>query len=543
MSKTAFSTKISFLTAALGVIAMVLSGCTGADSGASGSAAEPVGQQAAAGSGQAQQAVYEEGLVRVQKVYGEGASVGQPYEFQILVTALKPTANVSIRQALPDSVDFLSAYPQAELDENGSPVWDLGALAEGDQRTLNLVVVPSQLGNFSFRTTVRAQPVPVAVAAAPEVVRVGAPDLSVNLVQEPEAIDLGQSVTWKLLVTNNGSTFARHVRLSSVLPSGFEVKGEQARSISRLLPGQSAQLVVEATPSEAGVYSANFTAAYDGGAPIRRKTQVLVRNSQARVVVSGPATEYIFSPATYELTVINTGGTTLENLTLVNDLPKGAVLYGQVQDGGEVFSRTSAASGTRKLELRTEGNASGYWQEGGNPLRDDSAGQVQWAIESLAPGESVSREVTYYSVTPGSPENHARVITSHGLSARSATSTQWKGIPGIYTALVDSADPIKVGDKVTYTVTVANQSREGTITIRELEVRLPGVLRLESAEEGGSVNENTVVYRNIELGPQAKKELTLNAVGERLGTGVAVMKTTTSFHAEPLVNEQPISVY
>lgn len=541
MSKTASPTKAFFLTAALGLVAAVFSGC--AESGSTAPAsATPVGgqQQQQTARETAQQPVYDESLVRVQKIYGEeGAAVGQPYEFQILVTALKPTANVAIHQALPDSVQFVSAYPQADLDEAGAPVWNLGALEQGDQRTMNLVVIPSQLGNFSFRTTAKAQPKAVA---APEVVSVGASEISVDL-QGPEAVDLGEDVVWKLLVTNKGSVAARHVRLSAVLPSGFEVSGTPVQTISRLLPGQSAQMVLNTTPTEAGVYSANFNVSDAAGVTIQRQAQVLVRNAQARVVVIGPATEYIFSPVTYTLTVINTGGTALENLTLVNDLPKGAVLYGEVQGGGEVFSRNDAPGGTRKLDLRSEGQTSGYWQDGGNPLRDDTAGQVQWAIERLAPGESATREVTYYSTAAGAPENHARVITSRGLSARGAATTQWKAIPGIYTSLVDSADPIQVGDTVTYTVTVGNQSREGTIAVNTLEVSVPDVLRLESATEGGRVNGNTVVFNNIELGPQEKKELTLTAVGERLGTGIAVMKTSTSFHAEPLVNEQSISVY
>lgn len=537
MSKTAFPTKAFFFTAALGLAAAVFTGCAESGSGTAASATpQPTGQQQ-----QSEQAapVYDESLVRVQKVYGEGAAVGEPYEFQILVTALKPTTSVLIRQALPESVDFLSSYPSAQVDDSGAAVWDLGAMEEGDQRTLNLVVVPSQLGNFAFRTTVKAQP------KATEVVRVGAPDLAIHLQQEPtDAVDLGGSVTWKLLVTNNGSVTARQVRLGAVLPSGFEVSsGNPVQAISRLLPGQSAQLVLTATPAEAGVYSANFTVNYDGGAPVQRQSQVLVRNSQARLVVSGAASEYIFSPVTYTLRVINTGGTELENLTLVNDLPKGAVIYGQVLAGGEVFSRTDAPGGTRKLELRTDGEVSGYWQEAGNPLRDDSAGQVQWVVERLAPGESAVRELTYYSILPGAPENHARVITSRGLSARDSVKTEWKAIPGIYTSLVDSVDPVQIGEAVTYTATVGNQSREGTITVRSLEVRVPDVLRIESAGEGGRVSGNTVVFNNIELGPQEKRELTVTAIGQRLGTGIAVMETTTAFHAESMVNEQSISVY
>lgn len=368
-------------------------------------------------------------------------------------------------------------------------------------------------------------------------------------VQGPESVEVGEEVLWKVLVTNDGNAAARHVQIRSVLPSGFQVSGSASEQVSRLLPGQSAQLTVKAVPGEAGIFSAFFSAGYDvasGPAKVvQGNAQIQVRSSQVRMVVTGPATRYIFAPATYTLNVTNTGGTALENLTLVNDLPKGAVLYGKVSEGGEVFSRRSETSAPQLLEARTDAKTgvSGYWQQDGNPLRDDSAGQVQWAIASLEPGQSVSREVTYYSALPGSPENLARVVTSRGLSANSSFTTQWKAIPGLYTALVDDADPIKVGDKLTYTVTVGNQSHDGTILVRSLEVTVPSVLKVESAGEGGRVNGNVVTFQQVELAPQQKVELTITAIGEKLGTGIAVMKTTTNFHAEPIINEQSTSVY
>lgn len=530
--------KVFALGAALG-IAAVFSGCAESTSQPVQSATpQPVGQSQAAPAGEQQRAAVanDPSLVRVQRVYGEGATVGQPYEFQIVVTALKPTADVTIRQELPRSVEFRSSFPAAELDEAGTPSWNLGALPQGEQRTISLVVIPAELGNFSFNTTVRAQPVPV------EVVRVGQAQLDVEL-QGAESVDLGEKVVWKVLVTNNGSVAARNVRIGAILPEGFQVTGAQAQRLTRLLPGQSSQMVIEATPTEAGVYSANFSVSHEGADVSHREAQILVRGSQVRIVASAPASRYIFSPATYSLVVTNTGGTPLEGLVLLNELPEGAVLLGQVRDAGEVYSLASGEP--QKLALRTDAatGVAGYWLEGGEPLHDTTADQIQWQLERLAPGQSVTREVTYYSITPGQPENRVRVVGPRGVSSGTAFATDWRAIPGIFTALVDSADPIRIGDEVTYTATVGNQAKEGAITVSSLQVVIPDVLKVESASEGGRIEGNTVTFSRIALEAQQQQQLTITATGQKLGTGIAVMTTTTNFHAESMVNEQSISVY
>ncbi|MBN2447307.1 MAG: DUF11 domain-containing protein, partial [Phycisphaerae bacterium] len=125
-------------------------------------------------------------------------------------------------------------------------------------------------------------------------------------------------------------------------------------------------------------------------------------------------------PATFDLTVRNTGDTPATNTMLTDTLPAGT-------------SFVSASAG---------GQFSG--------------GRVSWALGTLGVGESRSVSLTVGTNQIGSLLNTASV-RAYCAEADAQAVLEVRGIPAILLEVIDLADPIELGANETYEITVLNQ--------------------------------------------------------------------------------------
>lgn len=480
--------------------------------------------------------VYEDHLVKLEKVYKSGSTVGQDYNYDIIVTAKRAVTNVEVDEFLPDSIKYKSATPAASMNQFGMPSWDLEAFDAGDKETINVVVTPTKVGEYKVCSVVRADP----LVCLP--IFVGQPELKITKTG-PAKVELGENAVWDIMVTNTGNAIADNVVINDTMPSGFSAVGPITKNVGDLDPGQSADFKVTGKSNQVGKFTNTAVANFDGGTPVQATAPVEVVQSSVAITKTGPKQGYIFVNETYNITVTNKGNTTLNNLVITDNLPDGAVLVGKVADSGEVADIDTGKTVFMNPQYLPNRAVHGYWRPGSeNPLADDTADQVQWKLASLAPGASKTYTVAFHANSPMTTVNKATVVTDRGLTDSDTAETVWKAVPGVHTSLMDDPDPIQVGETTTYTIKALNQSRYDTFTVTSQEVTIPDGLTIVSAE-GGTISGNKVTYLPTSLGPRKEVSRTIVVKGAKSGSHTTVMETMTNFRTTPVVDQESTKVY
>lgn len=481
--------------------------------------------------------VYEDHLVKVVKRYGSGSTVGQTYTYDIDVTAKQAVTNVEIDEFLPSSVKFKDATPKASMNQFGMPSWDLEAIKAGETKNIKVMVVPGSTGTFDVCSVIKADP----LLCLP--LFVGEPKLTISKTG-PAQIELGETATWNIVVTNTGNAAADMVSIKDTMPAAFTPAGGLTKNAGTLMPGDSTTFQVAGKSTQEGDFTNTAAATFDGGPEVTASAPIKVVSSKVSIAKTGPAEQYIFVPADYTITVKNEGSTTLNNLVVTDNLPDAAVLHGKVAKSGEVYDVTGGKTIFMNPQHDPRRAVYGYWQPGHpNPQADDTADQVVWKIASLAPGASESFTLTYTSAKPGTLTNVATVATDSGLTDSASAKTLWKAVPGVHTTLADSIDPIQIGQQTVYTIKTLNQSPYEGITVTSQVVTLPANVKVDSVSSGGTVSGQVVTFGSIDLAPGKEVTRTITVTGVQGGTITTKMETMTNFRTVPIIDQESTTIY
>ncbi|MEM9226446.1 MAG: DUF11 domain-containing protein [Verrucomicrobiota bacterium] len=477
--------------------------------------------------------IYEDDLVMVSKEYLSGSTLGAPLTYKINVQAKQSVTNVEIDEMLPSELKFQQADPKASMDQFGMPSWDLPAMKAGDTESITVTVIPSSVGNFEVCSVVRADP----MICLP--VFVGQPELTIAKTG-PATAEIGQDVTWEVVTTNVGNAAATDVVITDTLPPTFTAKSPLSKDVGTLAPGDSATMTVVASSTTQGSYINTATTNFAEGVPIKATSPIVIQQTSLKIVKSGPASGYIFVDEPYTVTVTNDGDTTLNNIVVVDNLPDDFVLEGEVQqaevkdvDSGETI-RIKRDAGPRDVF--------GYWRPGGNPKTDDSADQITWNIDTLAPGASRTFNLAGYATRPMSTTNSATASVGD-ISETDTAVTQWRAVPGVHTSIADNIDPIQVGQETTYTIKTLNQSSYETFTVTSQSVSIPTSLKIVSVSTGGVISGQMVSFPAVSLAPGREVTRSITVEGASGETATTKMETMTNFRDTPVIDQESTTIY
>lgn len=237
----------------------------------------------------------------------------------------------------------------------------------------------------------------------------------------------------ELAVFNTGGVLLTQVRVSNPLPSGLATEDgrEQLELVAGSLPpGEGRRFRFKVRAAAAGSYTntAHAVAAEDVRDEAHAVTQV--RAPVLAVDCGAPLEALAGRPVEVCLAVANTGDAPDTQVRLTLPVPEGST-----------------------LESATDGSV----------LAD---GRVTWTLPELAPGDTEKRCAVFRQRAPGVLAFSA---TARGACAPSVTagcSTRIAGIPAILIEAVDLADPVQVGEQVTYEIRVTNQGSAPGTNIR-----------------------------------------------------------------------------
>ena len=434
-------------------------------------------------------------------------ALNEPYAYSYTVTAKQDLNKVIVKEQIPAGAVYVSSNPEAEV--SGSNVtWTLYNLDAGVQAPLELVVNPTSVADLSSCATI------VAIQDACTTTSVGVPELTLVKTTPNEQVLINTGVPWNITVTNTGNFCAYDVVVTDTLPAGVTHESGETKlvtEIGTLAPGESREITINTTAVATGE-QANVAVATSSNTDPAENNQddALVRVVEAGLEVTkdGTPMQFVGKKATYKIDVTNTGDLALSDVVVTDTVP--------------AENKLLSASGAQ-----IDGNT------------------ATWTV-SLAAGESKSFDVTVLGLEDGTYCNQVSAASAeYGLSGNDEACTEWGGYPALLIEVIDTEDPLLVGEETTYIIQITNQGTAPDTNVT-LDIQLPDELSVVSAagDTQGTIagnNVNFAAYPSL----AAKEIIQFRVVAKAVSIGDARFRAqlNSDILKSPVPEEEATQVY
>lgn len=480
---------------------------------------------------------------------------GQPLHYSFTITntdASHAAANVVLTDQLPSGAAFLGATTDGAsvAETDGVVTATIGTLAAGQTAHVIIDVMATAAGSLAdsaFVTTDSGDPqlsnnlatLDSTIGDADSAV---AADLAVTTTPPAGTVLPGQAAVYTVTVANQGTNTASGVVLFDRLPDdvrylyassnqGLVSEGNNMVNVNvgDLAPGASATLTLAVSPSASGPLS-NYAAAASASGELNPTNAVATDHltvsatppTAAALAVTktdsaGGSTIAPGQPLAYTITVTNqSGSNAASNVMLTDVLPAGLAFVSAQSNAG-------ATAGGASLGTVSVVN-----------------GSVVDSIGTLAAGASATLTVVTTPTQLGPINNMAIATTDSGtatninLAADNVMAVAAAaGTADLQVTKTDSAGgaPMRLGQQLTYTITLSNQSATASANNVVLSDPLPsGVAYVSGSATSGIVAESDgIVTDHIAvLGPGQTVTLTVTVLVTRPGAiqNTAVVTST-----------------
>ncbi|MFN2222207.1 MAG: hypothetical protein ACK2UH_06625, partial [Candidatus Promineifilaceae bacterium] len=370
------------------------------------------------------------------------------YTLNVSSTGPSDASNVVLTDTLPSQVTFITATLDSGICSYnlGVVVCQLGDMPVGSEAAIKIttLVDPEFVGQINNTAIVGASAAVPSQSSQGTTV-VGSADLETTSSVTPNPVVAGQSLTYTIVISNNGPSLARQVLVNNTLPSAATFKESPnctpagaaiICNLGNIAAGTatSATFVVDIDPGATTAQSSSATAFANTSDPnLANNSDVAAAQVYAVSdlgISKSPSAASVLAGQllTYTLTVSNSGPSNA-SLVQVNDtLPLGVTLHSASSSQGSCSLTNPVAC-----------------QLGTLPL---NASAVVTVVVRVLPSTSEpifnSASVTAQPLDPESGNDVAEV------------STQVNMLADLIVTKVDATDPITAGVDLDYVMTVSN---------------------------------------------------------------------------------------
>jgi uncharacterized repeat protein (TIGR01451 family) len=409
------------------------------------------------------------GIVQLDKIMPKEIGLNKPFSYTIKITNLTDTLlnGIIITEEIQNHFKYINSNPTATQNEN-KLVWEINALGAKASRQISVSGMADYAEPLRNCTTVQT---PVIPACA--VVDVIEPRLKLTKTAPAEVL-LCDMIPVKYIVSNAGTGNIPNVRIVDSLPAGLRTtdgKNDLIFEAGTLGPGQTREFTIDLRPTRVGTYTSKAVA--------QSTTEQRAESFETTTVVSlpvlsisktGPEKLYIGRPVTYEITVTNTSDVPARDAVIEDTIPEG-------------MTSVKATAGAKL-----------------------SASKLVWEIGTLAPKSSETLRISYVPTKPGALVNDATASAYCAEPVTASVRTFVTGIPAIMLEVVDIEDPVRIGNRATYMISVTNQGSATSTNIHVECILEDNVQYVSSAgATAGSIVGDTVRFLPLgSLAPQDK---------------------------------------
>lgn len=367
-------------------------------------------------------------VIRLEKMAPEQIRAGEIFDYQIKVTNLTDNvlANIMVTDRIPDNMKIESAIPKYKMIGSRAR-WLLGSLDANESMMITISAVAQGKGQVTSCAQVTYDS---PLCAQMNIVQ---PDLRLAKVAPEESLSCDR-IPLRYLITNAGDGYACDIQIVDKLAKGLvtsDGKTEVTFSLDALAPGKSQEFKVMVDAMDTGKYMSRAVATSSTSGKAESNMPVTVVSKPILLIAEKtPDRQFIGRNIIYEFTVTNSGDGFANDTVLIASIPEG-------------------------IEFK-DANAGGVYTH-------SSPGKVTWKVATIEPHTSKTFRMTISS------ENAAMLTSTATVKAHCAETvsimarTSIEGISAILLEVIDTADPVEVGQNETYIISVTNQgSAPGT---------------------------------------------------------------------------------
>jgi uncharacterized repeat protein (TIGR01451 family) len=403
-------------------------------------------------------------LVRLEKSAPATVALNEPYSYRYTAIAKGKVKKVVVEEKLPAGAVYVSSNPEAEV-QGSTVMWNLYNLEQGQRVPLTLTVRPTTAFDLISCATI------VAFPEACTTTFVGVPELAIVKTTPSEQVLINTGVPWNITVTNTGNICAFDVVVTDTLPAGVSHESGNRKLVAELgtlAPGESRDITVNSTAVAVGNHCNVAVVSSSNAVSAQGDACIVVVEAGLEVTNEGAPMQFVGKQASYTVVVKNTGDLSLSDVVVIDNVP--------------VQNRLLSAPGAR-----IKGNT------------------ATWTT-SLGAGESKSFDVTVLGLQVGTYCNQVSAASAaYGLSGDDDSCTEWRGYPALLIEVIDTEDPLLIGEETTYVVQITNQGTAADTNV-SLEVQLPAGLSVVSA---AGDSKGTISGKKVSFAPYS----VLNAEG------------------------------
>ncbi len=443
----------------------------------------------------------------VRKIAPTEIQVGKPAKFRIHVRNVgnRPASDVVVRDPIPQGTRLVGSTPRAELI-SGELHWQLGTLSVGEERELEVDVMPTAEGEIGSVATV------TFATHASVKMRCTLPQLALRL-SASDKVMVGSEQRVKIELHNPGSGDATGVILLENVPEKLRHAAGPALEfeVGTLRAGETRKMELILTAEKAGPVVNRIIARGDGDLEVEQEIKFEVIAPSLEIGVEGPGRRYLNKPATYTVHISNPGTATAKDIELTTKLPKG-MRFVRANNLGEYDSATHA---------------------------------VYWSLAKLGKGAVGAVKLTTLPTIAGDHELTIEGKASQGLEDQTIQHILVEGIAAVTFKVTDLEDPIEVGGETTYEINVINKGSKAATDV-QVTATLPPGMSVVSAEgkTAYAIQSQTVVFEPLEsLAPKTDTTFRVTAQGVQPGDQRLTVQIGHSELTEPLRTEENTRVF
>lgn len=215
--------------------------------------------------------------------------VGRPATFEVTVKNIGdgPAHNTVLTQTLPPNAEVVAAARGRHSD--GEITWNLGTLDPGASRSVALTIKTAIVGTVRSAATAEAYCARASAVATLEVR--GIPAILLEVVDDPDPIEIGNNVIYTIGVTNQGSAVGTNIVIDCRLPPELEFVSAAGPAQSKV-EGQSVRFAPLA--SLAPKAKATYNVVAKGSREADARFKVVMQSDQTTSPVEETESTHIY---------------------------------------------------------------------------------------------------------------------------------------------------------------------------------------------------------------------------------------------------------
>lgn len=337
-------------------------------------------------------------------------------DMQGLILQLDVASGVEVKPQTPTSGDCDIERGQAG---NTSVIWAIDHLAAGRGAEVALLLTSQTKRDIAVGMEWTLVPIDKRMNIG---VRAAALELNV---EGPDDVVYGQANTYRLRVRNSGNALARNV----VLQLNAEPYGTSKSEIANIAPGQEETVEVELTFNQRGNIEIGALATAAGDLKSNAGVSVRVRKPELVAQLSAPRVIYYGTPASYEVTLKNTGDAPATGVACVLDIPTGARLIAAPEGLSQVGQ------------------------------------QLRWTVDSIRPEATQSFAVQLDLRAEGQNQVRFECTDQLAAGATSSVETLVQALADLKLLVSDPIAPAPVDSEVVYELELTNRGSKAATDV------------------------------------------------------------------------------